>query len=1114
MITVRVSKTDPRAFPSLGAAVRDPRWPGTDLYLQVDAGHYVEPRVVVVNRKLVVVPSQGPGTVVVSGAQDSNVFNVKGELELYGVQVLSDSERYPPVFTHEGTRFKAVDCLFRSTTRVTLGGRAHELVNCTFEGAGVFCTEGSSQIRDSVFREATLTVGEGVSLEAGPVEFTGGHPTWNNLNIKGGSVTVTDCNITNGGARDRPAVMVAGGARARFANLSVTGQKWIPVFVKGKDTRADFTDLTVDGGVDGRGSVTFAQETSGSVDGGKVTKARTVAFYMDKATVTLNDVTCEDMEGSGLRIEGGKVTARGLTLRRFGQNGVRVIDAHAELSDVEIRDHRTGTEKGLFGIGVERSRITLEGSRVSGLVGAAVGIMESEATLRDITANHTEGGIVALNDSTVRILGMEASEIDGNILSAESGAFVEVTDADLSDCSFDSVHVKGARLVMRSSTVSRSSGQGIGVTEGGIVTLEDTSIRDGEDHGIMIVDSDSRARLVRCEVTGHQGKGVHAHEDATVIREGTSVTENKGDEPVRAHATGAGEGPTRADAPVGESNPLDGLLAELDGMVGLEGVKKEVRSLINFQQVNAKRAAAGLPALNVSRHLVFSGPPGTGKTTVARLYGEILRSLGALESGQFVEAARQDLVAEHLGGTSAKVTEVVERARGGVLFVDEAYALSRQFGTGSDFGQEAIDTLIKLMEDLRDEVVIVFAGYSSEMRTFLDANPGLRSRVARTIEFENYSPEQLTTIFGNMAPKQGYELGEGVRELLVRHFQRQKRDETFGNGREARRLFEEVVQAQAGRIVEADDPGVDELSLILPADLEGVVDTGLSARVGAPKDADQTRELMARLEGMVGLSGVKREVADIVSLISTTRRRQEAGLTATMHSQHLVFSGPPGTGKTTVARLYGEILAALGVLAQGQVIEAARTDLVGSFVGQTAQKTKDVFERARGGVLFIDEAYTLSRSGASGSDFGQEAIDTLLKLMEDHRDEVVVIAAGYTGEMDGFLASNPGLASRFSRTVEFAPYGRDELVEIFVGMAEGATFLVPDRTRAALAGVFARDPELYADGNGREVRKLFEAAMTRQARRIEAAVLDGGQPDVTELQTLSPEDVGGVPGGE
>jgi AAA+ superfamily predicted ATPase len=260
------------------------------------------------------------------------------------------------------------------------------------------------------------------------------------------------------------------------------------------------------------------------------------------------------------------------------------------------------------------------------------------------------------------------------------------------------------------------------------------------------------------------------------------------------------------------------VLGELDALVGLESVKREVRALTDMIEVGRRRQQAGLKAASVRRHLVFTGSPGTGKTTVARLYGEILASLGVLEKGHLVEVSRVDLVGEHIGSTAIRTQEAFDRARGGVLFIDEAYALSPE-DSGRDFGREAIDTLVKLMEDHRDAVVVIVAGYTAEMERFLSVNPGVASRFSRTIRFGDYGPEELLRIVEQQAEEHEYRLGAGTAEALLKYFTAIPKGPTFGNGRTARQTFEAMVERHAGRVAQLADASTDELSLLYPEDL-------------------------------------------------------------------------------------------------------------------------------------------------------------------------------------------------------------------------------------------------------------------------------------------------------
>jgi Holliday junction resolvasome RuvABC ATP-dependent DNA helicase subunit len=489
----------------------------------------------------------------------------------------------------------------------------------------------------------------------------------------------------------------------------------------------------------------------------------------------------------------------------------------------------TGRRLSLVGAG-EPGSVTIDASSRGG---PAIRAVSSDVTLRGLVLKSTEAAVSAsagqLRLEKCEITagygagvtvgdGIELTATDVRILGGQYGFVVEDAGGVIDKCEVrnvadDGIIVRlGANPIIRNSTVAGCGFRGVYVYQAGRPTIERCDISGTGDAGISVAHQSSPT-IVESWIHDTQGvglmfgRGCGGSVDRCRVEDtaAPAIHLDEGANPTITEAAGTGHAPRVGvsaieGATVQDTEKVDKLLAELDSMVGLAGVKAEVRALIDEIQVNEWRRSASLAVGAVSHHLIFTGAPGTGKTTVARLYGQLLKALGVLPNGQFKEVARRDLVGQYIGHTAEKATSVFEEALGGVLFIDEAYTLSRSSGASADFGQEAIDTLVKLMEDHRDHVAVIVAGYTVEMADFLDANSGLASRFAKTLEFENYSPEELVLIASRIARNDDYLLGAGLSEALLEWFGQIERDRNFGNAREARKLLEGMRKAQSGRL--------------------------------------------------------------------------------------------------------------------------------------------------------------------------------------------------------------------------------------------------------------------------------------------------------------------------
>ncbi|GAA2634656.1 right-handed parallel beta-helix repeat-containing protein [Streptomyces vastus] len=566
------------------------------------------------------------------------------------------------------------------------------------------------------------------------------------------------------------------------------------------------------------------------------------------AVLTLADCRIHDIPENAVDLRSRSVlTMTRSTVRQFGRNGLSVWDpgTRVDANQCEIHDS-TGDYPAVWVS--DGATVVLDSCRVHDVPdalfvldrGSRADVVDSDLwQVRNTAVSVSDGATAQLDDCRIR--------------DAATGAWFRDhgSGGTLSGCTIDGAQTgvivtKGADPTVERCTVDSPAEAGFYVSAGGRGSFHGCRVTGSGGYGFHVIDGCRttlrKCRTERCARGGYEfadAGGDPASGSGPVVEDCTS-DESAGVRPPAAqtavettsHSTGLlgaipGQRTTEQEPFVTAQTPgppeqparsSKAVLGELDALVGLDSVKREVRALTDMIEVGRRRQQAGLKAASVRRHLVFTGSPGTGKTTVARLYGEILASLGVLEKGHLVEVSRVDLVGEHIGSTAIRTQEAFDKARGGVLFIDEAYALSPE-DSGRDFGREAIDTLVKLMEDHREAVVVIVAGYTAEMERFLRVNPGVASRFSRTITFSDYVPEELLRIVEQQAEEHEYRLAPGAGEALLKYFTAIPKGPAFGNGRTARQTFEAMVERHAGRVAQFTEPSTDDLTLLYAEDL-------------------------------------------------------------------------------------------------------------------------------------------------------------------------------------------------------------------------------------------------------------------------------------------------------
>ncbi|PQE20172.1 hypothetical protein CJF30_00001480 [Rutstroemia sp. NJR-2017a BBW] len=514
---------------------------------------------------------------------------------------------------------------------------------------------------------------------------------------------------------------------------------------------------------------------------------------------------------------------------------------------------------------------------------------------------------------------------------------------------------------------------------------------------------------------------------------------------------------------------------EMMEMIGMDSVKASLRSFASLARLNHERKLLDLPPLRTALNRVFLGPPGTGKTTVAKLYGQILADLGMLSSGEMIFKKASDLIGRYIGQSEKYVKSALEDAQGKVLVIDEAYMLypGKRSGNrpeGDIFRVAVIDTLVAEIQNVPGEdLCVILIGYTEPMKEMLQcANPGLARRfpIDDAFEFENFSMEQLARVLELKIDRQKLELTEKAKEVALRVLETARDRPNFGNGGEVDNLLSRAIINQQRRI--SDDSSVDIFTAmkLQPEDFDPDFDRQADYETRSKeifKDFVGREDIIAKFDGYqktfqgMRLHGINPRSHDLIPL-------------------NFLFKGPPGTGKTTMARKIGQIFYNMGYLSSSEVVECSVSDLVGQYVGHTGPKVIALLERALGKVLFVDEAYRLAE-GRFASEAVEELIDCVTK--ERFANKLVIILAGYADNMDKLKNINPGFASRFATEIVFEHLSPEHCLILLQRFIGEFGIRIEGVERDTLEGKIRDLMETPSWGNGRDVKTLARSVVHR-----------------------------------